>query len=134
MRDQDGFGVLVSVEVTRSDGRPLTIGDVRGVDFGRLVLQANANRRTTGARARANGTTPTELERVAEIYRAALADGDPPTRAVQDAFNVSKRTASRLVSRARDAGHLGAAVRRRAGERKVIQPVSLVRERKLGGA
>jgi hypothetical protein len=48
--------------------------------------------------------TPAFLARVAEIYRANLADG--PTRAVRATFMVSERTASDYVQRARRAGLL----------------------------
>jgi hypothetical protein len=48
--------------------------------------------------------TPAFLARVADIYRANLADG--PTRAVRATFMVSERTASDYVQRARRAGLL----------------------------
>src|SRR6266851_2597920 len=50
-------------------------------------------------------------ERVAAVYRKALDDGLPPTRAVQEAFGpgVSRATAATWVRRARVAGHLGGA-------------------------
>jgi hypothetical protein len=47
------------------------------------------------------------LRRVADIYRAAHAAGDPPTRTVMLAFNVSRSTAGRYVQRARERGFLG---------------------------
>ena len=83
---------------------------------------------------------PTEmrkLERVAEIYRAALAAGNPPTRAVEEAFDVPGRTGSRLVSRARKAGllaplstddRLGVALRRRENGWDVSQPLRQICE------
>jgi pyruvate/2-oxoglutarate dehydrogenase complex dihydrolipoamide acyltransferase (E2) component len=119
MRLEDGFGVLVGIEIARTDNKPLTIRDVRSIDFGKLTTRANALRGAQPHATRVNSTNPTELEKVAEIYRAALETGAAPTKAVQEAFSVSRRTASRLVSRSREAGHLGAAVRRRAGERTV---------------
>lgn len=46
------------------------------------------------------------LQRVAEIYRAALARGEPPTRAVADELGVAIGTASATVSKARRVGLL----------------------------
>ena len=50
------------------------------------------------------------LQRVADTYRMALAAVEPPSLAVRDREGVSAEHARRLVSQARDAGFLGAAV------------------------
>jgi hypothetical protein len=57
-----------------------------------------------------------DLQRVAEIYREALADRKPPTKAVERALPTSRSNAGRLVQEARRRGFLGAATPRRAGE------------------
>jgi hypothetical protein len=44
------------------------------------------------------------LVNVAERYNAAVGLGQPPTSAIQKAYNVSRSTASRWVRRARDLG------------------------------
>lgn len=56
------------------------------------------------------------LREVAEVYRSALRDGEPPTVAVAEHFTVSHRTAGRYVSEARKSGELGPAVGPTAGE------------------
>jgi hypothetical protein len=56
------------------------------------------------------------LRRVADTYRAALKLGEPPTQRVKREHHVSRTTASRWIRRARDAGHLGEARPRVAGE------------------
>jgi hypothetical protein len=45
----------------------------------------------------------------AEVYKAALKAGDPPTQAVADTFGVGRSTAARWIQIARDRGHLGPA-------------------------
>jgi len=60
--------------------------------------------------------TPQLLEKVAEVYRGALADGTPPTVAVAAAFEVEHSTASKYVRRARDAQLLGESRQGLAGE------------------
>lgn len=56
------------------------------------------------------------LREVAEVYRKAHAEGEPPTMAVAEHFTVSHRTATRWASEARTAGELGRAVGTSAGE------------------
>lgn len=60
--------------------------------------------------------TPGLLKEVADVYRAALNAGRPPTIEVAEHFMVSHRTATRWVGEARKGGHLGAAVGPKAGE------------------
>ncbi|HMF83881.1 MAG TPA: DUF6214 family protein, partial [Acidimicrobiia bacterium] len=60
--------------------------------------------------------TDERLRQVAEIYRAANDRGERPTLAVAQALGYSREYASRLVMRARDAGHLGPAQKGKAGE------------------
>lgn len=56
------------------------------------------------------------LREVAEIYRAAIAEGRHPTTAVRDALMVSHSQAAKYVSRARKRGYLGPTSAGRAGE------------------
>jgi len=51
-------------------------------------------------------------EEVAAVYRAAFAAGKHPTKAVADHFGVSKSTAAKKVSRARELGLLAPARQR----------------------
>jgi hypothetical protein len=57
------------------------------------------------------------LRQVEAAYRAAMAQGQPPTRAVMEQWHVARATASRWIARARDRGFLGAARQGVAGER-----------------
>lgn len=62
------------------------------------------------------------LREVADVYRAAHARHQPPTKAVMQEWHVERSTASRWIRRARDAGYLGPARPRAAGE--VTEPLS----------
>lgn len=72
--------------------------------FGISVDRAVFERQPTVRRR--NRVTTALLSDVATIYRAALADGNPPTKAVSDAKNVPHSTAARYVGLARKAGLL----------------------------
>lgn len=64
-----------------------------------------------------NGPQPETLEYVAAIYRLAWVCHDDPTKAVVERFGgLPRSTAGRWVSKAREAGYLGPAADRRAGE------------------
>lgn len=65
---------------------------------------------------RSRGVDDDFLRRVASVYRAALAAGQPPAVAVAKALHGSRSSAGRWVMQARAKGFLGAAVQRRAGE------------------
>lgn len=80
--------------------------------------QQNAERAETEPvhRRKRNRITREHLEKVAEIYRQADADGAPPTRAVQDAFATTHSTAAKWVSQARKEGILGPPPGSRGGE------------------
>jgi hypothetical protein len=62
--------------------------------------------------------TDEQLRQVADLYRAAVERGDPPTRTIEDTMHVARSTASRWVARARERGLLGPATHGRAGEAK----------------
>lgn len=47
-----------------------------------------------------------DYQKVAEVYRAAVLRGDPPTKAVREAFDICQSTAGQRVQRARQAGLL----------------------------
>ena len=65
--------------------------------------------------------TDATLLEVADVYRSAHARREPPTKAVMGEWHVSRSTASRWIKRARNAGHLGPARPRMAGERAVTE-------------
>jgi|BarGraNGADG00212_1021973.scaffolds.fasta_scaffold54377_1 hypothetical protein len=65
---------------------------------------------------RRNRLTVGHLAKVAEVYRQAWQDGEPPTKAVAHKFSVSHSTAARWVGAAREAHHLGPADGSRGGE------------------
>jgi hypothetical protein len=74
---------------------------------------------TQDARRPRSGSPVTDehLRQVAELYRAALKQGDPPTQTIANALHVARSTAARWVAAARGRGLLGAATPGRAGER-----------------
>jgi hypothetical protein len=57
-----------------------------------------------------------ELERVAALYRRAVAAGSPPSAAIAGEFGITRTTARKWVQRARARGLLGPALGRRVGE------------------
>lgn len=57
--------------------------------------------------ARGRRITTQQLERVADIYRRAIAEHKPPLREIERSLTVSRSTAGRLVMQARAAGVLG---------------------------
>ncbi|MGP5183293.1 DUF6214 family protein [Corynebacterium variabile] len=105
---------------------------LRGVPFRRLLMQASADLRERESASIGNGqqVLPVDFfggevpdfralraewpkgdtERVASwaghLYATAVADGQPATKAVQDAFGVSRRTAQRMIGMARELGFL----------------------------
>jgi hypothetical protein len=132
----------------RPDGPPITSATLREIPLGRLLrtlLQEQIVFMRTGedsyvartgpesARARAAYRRAIRradsaqrrwlldeqtLRRVAKVYRAALAIGQPPTGAVATEFAITRGRAARWVKRSREEGHLGPAPgRRKAGER-----------------
>ncbi|HEY5832454.1 hypothetical protein [Streptomyces sp.] len=82
--------------------------------FGRL--NAERAESTSIHRRRRNRITREHLEKVAEAYRKADADGAPPTRAVQQVFATTHSTAAKWVAQARKEGILGPAPGSRGGE------------------
>lgn len=52
--------------------------------------------------------TREHLAKVADVYAVALAEGEPPTRAVADHFEVPHSTAAKWVTRTREIGLLAA--------------------------
>jgi hypothetical protein len=57
-----------------------------------------------------------DFERVAALYRRAVAAGSAPSAIIADEFGVTRTTARKWVQRARARGLLGPAVGRRVGE------------------
>lgn len=74
---------------------------------------------TRAARRRRGGdSTPETLRRVAELYRAAVASGEPPSLVIKRELNYSQSHARRLVGQARDAKLLGPPIPGLAGEKE----------------
>lgn len=75
-----------------------------------------ATRALSAARSPRQGSpiTSDHLKQVADIYRAALAAGERPTRAICERWHVTRPTASRWVAAARAAELLGPAKQGRA--------------------
>jgi hypothetical protein len=65
---------------------------------------------------RRDRVTDALLRAVADVYREAWTNGEPPTKAVATHFYKSHSTAARWVHLAREAGHLGPADGSRGGE------------------
>ena len=108
----------------RPGGPPVTLAGIRSIPVGGLVRfaaveeareieRADGVIRTTARVApdelADGGPTSTALWWVAYVYRLALVVGDPPTKAVRDALGLSRSTAGRWVSLAREQGFLGPA-------------------------
>jgi hypothetical protein len=62
-----------------------------------------------------------KLERVAALYRRAVASGSAPSPAIAEAFGITQPTARKWVQRARESGFLGGSVGRRAGESRHVE-------------
>lgn len=91
------------------------IDDPGGRDFPDDVSQRSAARAAHQARASRKVKITDELLReVAEVYRANVEH--EPTQAVAEHFDKAHRTAALYIKRAREAGHLGAAIKGKAGE------------------
>jgi hypothetical protein len=78
------------------------------------ALAAQAERASTATRR--NRITDEHLERVAHVYRRAIAERRPPKKAVREAWHVSEATAGRYIMRARERGYLGNTRRGKKGE------------------
>jgi hypothetical protein len=64
------------------------------------------------------------LERVAALYRRAIAEGSAPSAAISGAFGISPAAARKRVQRARARGLLGPARGHKAGEAAEVAPSS----------
>jgi len=85
---------------------------VRDVEAGRSVGYGGRGLRGAG---RGRDARDDVLARVAEIYRAALGAGLPPTKAVSEQLPCSYSHAGRLVGQARRGGYLQPTIPGRAG-------------------
>lgn len=120
------------VRVRSAEGRAVRADTVRALPLGGLQqavrIEAAAWRRTLAMAAaegadvtglfpglpstatvgpqRGRALTDADLQRVADVYRTAVRDGDGVTDAVRRAFSVSKSTAGKRIMRAREAGLL----------------------------
>lgn len=109
-------GAFLSAQRAEVDGQPALI-----IDQSRTEAAANAyNEYVQDARRPRSGAplTDDDLQNVADLYRAALADGRPPTQTIANEMHASRATAARWVARARERGLLGAAIPGRAGEKE----------------
>jgi hypothetical protein len=77
---------------------------------------AYGGRRVGTVSGRGRKTTEERLRQVADVYRAAVAAGSPPTAAVHSKLHVSRSHAGRLVGQARKAGILGETTPGKRGE------------------
>jgi hypothetical protein len=104
---------------------PLEQADPRGEnkqlvpdEHGRVNVLAPAfddhGRPTRTTRRRSSGGP--DFERVAALYRRAVAAGSAPSALIAEEFAVTRTTARKWVQRARASGALGPAVGRRVGE------------------
>ena len=95
----------------------------QAIDLAPTERAALYERYVRGARRPRRGSplTDSNLRQVADLYRAALDRGDPPTQTVADAMHVARSTAARWVAAARERELLGPALRGRAGERRTTR-------------
>lgn len=107
--------------IRRADGPPVTGIGIREFSIPAIVrwsLTANAPTRReervafgllTAAEAeaaKAAGPLDDSLRKVAMVYRAALATQSPPTKAVQDVFDLAARTAGSWIAKAKAKGYI----------------------------
>lgn len=71
---------------------------------------------TAAARGANGGEGQRKLERVAALYRRAVASGSAPSHVIAAAFGITPAAARKWVQRARAEGFLGGSLGRRAGE------------------
>jgi Family of unknown function (DUF6214) len=104
--------VMVKIDETRPGTRRITGHD--------LTPDKLYERYVEGARRPRRGSPITDenLEQVAELYRAAVGRGDPPTQTVADAMGIPRSTAARWVAKARERKLLGPSLRGRGGEQE----------------
>lgn len=86
---------------------------VRDAEAGNDVAYGGRPAKSAG---RGKSTGDDQLQQVADVYRAALAAGTPPTQTVADRLHVSRSHAGRLVGQARQRGLLGPTSRGRAAQ------------------
>jgi hypothetical protein len=104
-----GAAALVAEPMVERSGGAVATTPSRSASDAKAALAAIA-------RSRRNKITDQFLRRVAEVYRAHVEDA--PTAAVAEQFNVSHRTAGDYLRQARERGHLGAAIKGKAGEQR----------------
>lgn len=76
---------------------------------------AYGGRRLAPTSGRDRRTADEKLRQVADVYRAAMAAGKPPTKAVAEQLHYKRAHAGRLVMQARRASYLGPTVKGKAG-------------------
>jgi hypothetical protein len=125
-------GRLVAAAMTAAHFRFVPRDEPSGgalrIDFGEKIARLPSGaesvefyeRYAQNARRPRRGSPLTEenLRQVADLYRAAMRRGDPPTQTIAQAMHITRSTASRWVAAAREKELLGKALRGRAGERE----------------
>lgn len=109
--------------IRRPDGEPVTGIGIRDISIPAIVrksLLANAPidreervafgllTKAEAEEAKAAGPLDESLRKVAMVYRAAGATQSPPTKAVQDVFDLPARTAGSWIAKAKAKGYIPA--------------------------
>ena len=107
--------------IRRPEGEPITGIGIRELSIPAIVrksLAANATSqrgeriafglltKAEAESAKAAGPLDDSLRKVAMVYRAALATQSPPTKAVQDVFDLPARTAGSWIAKAKAKGYI----------------------------
>jgi hypothetical protein len=107
--------------IRRAGGEPVTGIGIRDLSIPAIVrksLSANAPAereeriafglltKADAESAKSAGPIDDSLRKVAMVYRAALATQSPPTRAVQDVFDLPARTAGSWIAKAKVKGYI----------------------------
>lgn len=102
------IGLRLEAPVTVGEPAPVLTGAVlRRLRLPEIVAADRAKMMPAVPQAAMMRTsTAARLKLAAEIYRSAIEDGHPPTKAVAEHFEITAGGASNLISRARAAGFL----------------------------
>jgi len=93
-------GLAIALESAQLLQSPETARELERLRARVAELEAARNASDESPRRR-NRITRAHLEAVADVYNAAYAEGEPPSRAVADVFGTPYDTATKWVSRAR---------------------------------
>jgi hypothetical protein len=110
---------LVEVPIDRVDPRrenERLVPDEHGLVRVYAPAFSEASGRRAGPSPRPGEKQAPDLQRIAELYRRAVAGGMAPSHDIAAEFGVTRTTARKWVQRARERGLLAPALGRRAGE------------------